>query len=165
MFYNSKERRVPSPAFCHKTLVSLGRYTYILNSLWRRVTNQPKGKQCDKNHRTRYAGCNSEVICSIPLSHGKVYIGQTGRCINDRAGEHATSLKTTPSGHLPIHCHDCTCTARIDEINIIRRKHNHLAREIIEALAIDKKGETCASTATITLTDKEKDVLRSYPVN
>lgn len=36
----------------------------------------------------------------IPPSCEKVYIGQTGRCFNDRAREHALSIKNNSGGHL-----------------------------------------------------------------
>ncbi|KAH9364414.1 hypothetical protein HPB48_022729 [Haemaphysalis longicornis] len=57
--------------------------------LCRRVNNEARGETCTTNHRTKYAECQNEVVYSIPLSCKKVYVGQTGRCINDRAREHA----------------------------------------------------------------------------
>ncbi|KAH9374884.1 hypothetical protein HPB48_004163 [Haemaphysalis longicornis] len=112
----------------------------------RRVSDQTKAEKCDKNHCSRYADCNSESRYYIPLLCRKVYTGQTGRCINDRAKEHAASLKTTSPGPLTFYCRDSRCTARIDEIGFTGRKHNRVSREIIEALSIDKKADTSHSS-------------------
>lgn len=40
-----------------------------------------------------YVKCNEGAEYEIPLVCGKVYIGQTGRCTNDRLREHAPSLE------------------------------------------------------------------------
>ncbi|KAG0426957.1 hypothetical protein HPB47_025983 [Ixodes persulcatus] len=42
----------------------------------------PPRVACDVNHRTHYVTCATGVVYQIPLSCGRVYIGQTGRCIN-----------------------------------------------------------------------------------
>lgn len=48
----------------------------------------------------------------IPLSCGRCYVGQTGRCLNDRLREHKFSLTSTVGGHLSAHCKTCTRTPR-----------------------------------------------------
>lgn len=47
---------------------------------------------CGIAHQTMCAPCEKGVVYRIPLSCGKSYIGQTGRCINDRTREHAASV-------------------------------------------------------------------------
>uniref|UniRef100_A0A6B0V7L1 Putative tick transposon n=1 Tax=Ixodes ricinus TaxID=34613 RepID=A0A6B0V7L1_IXORI len=78
-----------------------------------RRVNQARGNVknvCGTNHKTKYAPCNGEVICNIPLTCGRRYIGQTGRCINERTREHANNLKSsTTTGHPAAHCRECTC--------------------------------------------------------
>lgn len=37
-------------------------------------------------------------------SCGRAYIGQAGRCVNDRAREHTLLLRSTVGGQLPLHC-------------------------------------------------------------
>ncbi|CAN7981596.1 unnamed protein product, partial [Ixodes pacificus] len=58
------------------------------------------GPRCEVSHRTRYVTCATGVVYLIPLSCGRVYIGQTERCVNVRAREHSLSLRSSPSGHL-----------------------------------------------------------------
>ena len=83
------------------------------HSMCRRVNQEgnSKGEVCGIAHRTKYATCEKGVIYNIPLSCGRSYIGQTGRCINDRAREHAASLRNiSAGGHLSAHCRECRCT-------------------------------------------------------
>lgn len=67
-------------------------------------------KICDTTHQAKYAPCTTGVVFQISLSTGKYYIGQTGRCINDRIREHLASLKGTSAGHLSARCKTCECT-------------------------------------------------------
>ena len=124
-----------------------------------RAVNNERNK-CGTAHRTPYSRCEKEVIYSIPLSCGKCYIGQTGRCINDRTREHAASVKAlTAAGHLPAHCRVCQCTPDFHHINIVARHRTQLGREILEAMAIDAKKDECVSAASIALYPKEKSYL------
>lgn len=49
-------------------------------------------KECDKKHATSFVPCKKEVIYQVPFTCGKVYVGQTGRCLNDRLREHRAAL-------------------------------------------------------------------------
>ncbi|XP_077522983.1 uncharacterized protein LOC144133723 [Amblyomma americanum] len=128
----------------------------------RQVNNEERRMRCAVNHQTRYADCDEGVIYHFPVACGKCYIGQTGRCINERAREHANSLRATAtSGFLALHCRQPKhpCTANLDNISILGRKKDRLAREIIEAVTIHKKGKDCVSTPSIALSTKEKTFL------
>lgn len=39
---------------------------------------------CKKKHQPPLVSCVKNVVYCLPLSCGKVYIGQSGRCLNDR---------------------------------------------------------------------------------
>ena len=64
---------------------------------------------CGKKHGTTYGKCAKGVVYEIPLSCGNSYIGQTGRCINERAREHELNLMKDGLAHLPMHCKTCKC--------------------------------------------------------
>lgn len=101
--------------------------------------------------------------CIKFLSHvGKVYIGQTGRCINTRLREHALTLKSTPSGHLAMHVRDCSCTPLLSDTKVIRRFKDKRNREIFEAQTIQANGGNCVSTPSLALTEKEVQYLNHY---
>ena len=114
---------------------------------------------CTKNHRNRFVECAEEVVYSFPLSCGKVYIGQTGRCLNDRLREHKTNSTRANSGHLGIHCRDCGCDVHLPSCTILGRNSNQLTREIIEAEHIARNANNCISTPSLHLTEKEKEIL------
>lgn len=125
-------------------------------------TNQKK-QICNVSHKTQYAPCETGVVYHIPLSCGKCYIGQTGRCVNERMREHAASVKGTTAGHLPAHCRSCRCSAELNNITIIARNKNTYAREMIETMAIEGNQATCVSEPSIKLSTKEKQFLRCFP--
>lgn len=58
---------------------------------------------CDKKHRNHFIECVKNVVYDIPLSCGKSYVGQTGRCINYKMREHAKSLKATTGRNLALY--------------------------------------------------------------
>lgn len=114
------------------------------------------GNQCTVNHRKKYVDCAIGVVYRIPLSCGRVYIGQTGRCINERAREHDWSLSSTAGGHLPLHCGTCKCHPDFNKITIMGRGADKTAREILEAYGIKKEGEqNCVSQTSVYLHKKE----------
>lgn len=90
------------------------------------------------------------------MTCGRAYIGQTGRCVNLRMREHDWTLRSTAGGHLPLHCADCECRPDFDNVTIIGRGGNKIAREILEAYAINKEGEDrCVSQTSVHLHWKE----------
>ncbi|CAN7988052.1 unnamed protein product [Ixodes hexagonus] len=121
------------------------------------------GSLCVDSHRTRYVACATGVVYLIPLSCGRVYVGQTGRCVNVRAREHSLSLRSSPSGHLAVHCDRCMCPLVFTEIKILARHHNKVTREIDEAFFIATYGEdTCVSAPSVALANDEVAFIRKF---
>lgn len=94
---------------------------------------QKKKALCEKRHGKHYCSCAVGVVYEIPLTCGGVYIGQTGRCINDRAREHEKSLENGGGLNLSTHCKDCNCEPMLNGIRILGRSRDQVAREILEA--------------------------------
>lgn len=86
---------------------------------------------CSKKHETRYTECVSNVIYNIPLSCGRVYIGQTGRCFNDRVREHRSAVDSNVGGHLAVHCKRCGCAPLLEQTTFIRRAREKTKMELI----------------------------------
>ncbi|XP_042148898.1 uncharacterized protein LOC121837360, partial [Ixodes scapularis] len=118
---------------------------------------------CKINHARKFVECQSGIIYEIPLSCGKVYLGQSGRCINVRLREHALSLNSTPAGHLAVHVRDCGCTPRFPETKVLKHFKDQKTREVYEACKIANKGLACISTPSIALTAKELQFLNFSP--
>lgn len=74
-------------------------------------------------HKLCFVECISCVLYEIPFSCGNVYIGQTGRCLNDRLREHHSSLKATPSGQLALQVVDCRCHPIVYDRRALDRLH------------------------------------------
>lgn len=56
---------------------------------------------CLKNHQDQYVACSNKVVYSPLLSYGMEYIGQTGRCLNERMKEHKHQHSGTGVPFLP----------------------------------------------------------------
>ena len=129
---------------------------FKLARLCPRTSREPKRVGCGKNHAKPYAKCSTGVVYEIPLTCGKSYIGQTGRCLNDRAREHEQKLKKEDVlAHLPAHCKDCACEPRFQGIKILGRSQDQTARELLEAYFIRKKSDDCVSDTSIRLFQSE----------
>ncbi|CAN7997046.1 unnamed protein product, partial [Ixodes hexagonus] len=126
-----------------------------LAGLCSRISDEKAKRPCDKKHATPYVDCSVGVVYEIPLSCGKVYIGQTGRCINDRAREHALSVKNKYGSHLPVHCNTCGCVPGLRQVRILGRSRETVARELLEAYYIKKSGTACVSETSILLHGSE----------
>uniref|UniRef100_A0A131Z346 Tick transposon n=1 Tax=Rhipicephalus appendiculatus TaxID=34631 RepID=A0A131Z346_RHIAP len=80
------------------------------------------------------------VVYEVPLSCGRVYIGQTGQCVNDRTREHDLAIKNNLLAYLSVHSSACGCQAKFDNITILGRSEEVIEREMLEAyLTIKKK--------------------------
>ncbi|XP_070380831.1 uncharacterized protein [Dermacentor albipictus] len=80
-----------------------------LGRMCRLVNESQKKSACKIKHTKALVECDVGVVYSIPLACGKCYIGQTGRCLNERLLEHrrnATSL--SGAGHLADHIRRCS---------------------------------------------------------
>ncbi|CAN7937951.1 unnamed protein product, partial [Ixodes hexagonus] len=111
--------------------------------------------KCNKKLVSPFVPCTSGVVYSIPLSCGRAYVGQTGRCINDRLREHNLSLRSNVGGHLPLHCRNCACRPTLENTTIIGRYKEKLTRVIYEAFIIQGLGESCVSQPSVALSQKE----------
>ncbi|CAN7942713.1 unnamed protein product [Ixodes hexagonus] len=124
--------------------------------------------KCSKAHRKPFVTCVSGVVYRIPLSCDRCYVGQTGRCLNDRLREHSYSLSATVGGLLPIHCRDCKCRPDFGRVTILGKQKDRVTREIIEAFHIACHGGSCVSEPSLTLSGEEMSFLRenmSHVVN
>lgn len=123
-----------------------------------------KKRDCEKKHeRPLVKKCSTGVVYSIPLSCGKVYIGQTERCVNDRLREHAQKLikRDDKYAHLVAHCIMCGCDAGFSETKILGRSKRKTAREVLEAFHIEKHKDQCVSTPSLSLFPSELQFIRS----
>ena len=93
------------------------------------------------------------------MSCGRTYVGQSGRCVNVRLREHHSSLKCRPSSHLSLHCAECKCTPRFDDTTIIFQNGDQTVREVAEAFFIARLKDSCISRPSLSLLDKEIDLL------
>lgn len=115
---------------------------------------------CHVKHRTQYVPCVDRVVYRIPLTKcGSVYVGQSGRCLNDRLREHDNNVKKGNDGFLAMHCKACGCKPQFEMCEVIGRSSNRTTREIIEAHEIIRHGSKCVSRASIALSRKEIDFL------
>lgn len=130
-----------------------------LSGLCARVNGEGTGtKVCLKNHAQRFVECSSGVVYDIPLSCGKSYTGQTGRCLNDRLREHANTVKNKTGSNLALHCAECAdrkCTPLFEQTRVLKKYKGKSAREIYEAHVIHKRGDSSVSKASIELLEKE----------
>lgn len=126
-----------------------------LAKMCRAVNAESKTPVCTKKHRDRFVQCTDNVVYTIPLSCGASYIGQTGRCLNDRLKEHKYNTTKVVSGHLGIHCRDCGCAPRFESTGVMYKSADRLTREVVEALEIKKLGESCVSMPSVLLSEKD----------
>lgn len=116
-------------------------------------------QSCEIKHRNPYVACTEEVIYKIPLTCNKVYIGQTGRCINTRLTEHNRHFAAKDSGHLAFHCRDCGCAPTLTGTEIVRKERKKETREVIEAIEIDKWKDKCISCPSVAFSEKARRYL------
>lgn len=131
------------------------------------IMSNPGGQRrsrCGIKHKCKRTTCAENVVYEIPLSCGKRYIGQTGRCVNDRLREHSSNVKNGSGGWLAHHCSTCHhkphCEPLFDKCIIIGKNKDRLTREIIEAEKIDRLQSHCVSTPSVSLSQKELCYLR-----
>lgn len=87
-----------------------------LAQLCPRTTREETSRQgCDKHHDTTYGRCAKGLVYEIPLSCDNSYIGQAGRCINERAREHELNL-------MKMARRICQCTARAAHVNHVLKR-------------------------------------------
>lgn len=69
-----------------------------LAQLCKRVMGSRVRKYCTRKHEYQYVSCATSVMCRIPSSSGRVYLGQTGQYLNDRLWQHFSCLKKEEVG-------------------------------------------------------------------
>lgn len=99
----------------------------------------------------------------IPFTCRKVYVGQSGRCVNDRLREHVLSLKSSPAGHIAIHVRNWKCSAMFSNTRILKRFTTKGACKLYEAQIILSSGDACVSATSIAMTYKEFNYLSLMP--
>lgn len=119
-----------------------------------------KRRDCGIRHKNQFVACKEKVVYSLPLTCGKKYVGQSGRCVNDRLREHHNNVeKVVASGHLAFHCKQCSCKPLYDKCSLIGNGRDKTTREIVEALEILRLNDKCVSKASLTLSEKERKFL------
>lgn len=68
-----------------------------LGGLSSRTNHSRNNKCCTIRHTTPYLTCASGVVYEIPLSCGRVYVGQMERCVNGRLREPNNPPQASPS--------------------------------------------------------------------
>lgn len=111
--------------------------------------------ECVKKHQCAFVPCVNNVVYRFPFSCGKVYFGQSGRCLNDRLREHKQKLGRYRDGHVSVHCNDCGCEALFKECRVVYRNADKTTREIVEAAMIARAGDSCVSCPSVALTANE----------
>lgn len=124
-------------------------------------TRDAKQTGCGIKHTSKFVACCSGVVYRIPLSCKKAYIGQTGRCVNERLREHKNMCKQVSApGHLAAHCARHGCSAKFESTTILFESSETITREIWEAYAI-RKEKDCISSPSIALSTTEMALLDS----
>lgn len=113
-------------------------------------------RACTTNHANKFRDCLCNVVYQLPLSCGKYYVGQTGRCLNERLKEHLYNVDRSKQGWLSAHCSTCGCRPRYSDCSIVAKSRDRITREIIEAGKIFSLKDDCVSTPSVALTDREK---------
>lgn len=119
-----------------------------------------KAKGCKKKHQVPMVACAEGVVYRMPLTCGKAYVGQTGRCLNERLREHRRNMERKGDGNLVVHCQECKCVPSYNETKIVSRNRDQTTREIIEAMSIADSGVACVSSTSLSLLSKEKAFLQ-----
>lgn len=124
------------------------------------LTRTRRELSCKKNHQMKFTSCVPNVIYEIPLSCGWSYIGQTSWCFNKRAQEHSYPCTVALAATLP--CKRCDCQnvlPHLDKTKFLSKAKSRTEREVIEAFHIAKRGDSCVSSACISLSRNEIELL------
>lgn len=114
-----------------------------------------------KSSTGREVECATVVVYDIPLSCGKRYVRQTGRCVNSRLLDHKASLKEQPCSNLSLHCREYDCAPLFAGWTVQSRFKDRVACETEEAYLINKASDSCVATPSVTLLAAELDFLET----
>lgn len=124
------------------------------------VNGRKRNNACTRQHDDPFVPCEVGVVYKIPLSCGRCYIGQTGRCLNVRLLEHRAAVDAQAAGgHLAVHCRRCGCAPAFRATRVLRKGKDQMTHEIIEAVAINANKNECVSVPSIALSQKEYEYL------
>lgn len=138
----------------------LGKICAAVHNKLERSSTSRKG-DCITKHQNQFVPCASGVVYSIPVTCGRCYIGQTGRCLNTRLREHKNNLSNNYGSHLAAHCKGCKCTPLFHKTTVIFRHRDDAAREVMEAFFIKNAGESCISSPSVALSRTEISFLEA----
>ncbi|KAG0432466.1 hypothetical protein HPB47_020818 [Ixodes persulcatus] len=96
-------------------------------------------------HVSQYADCVTNVIYEIPLICGKLHIGQTGCCFNDRAREHKLTVGNNSEGHLSDHCKRCGCEPLLESTTFLKKAKEKKQSGRLQRLSLLKRQMPSAS--------------------
>lgn len=99
-----------------------------LSSMCSRVNKTTRTLQsCSTKLVNQFVNCVQGVVYSVPLSCGRKYVGQTGRCLNERQKEHHYNVHKVICGHLGLPYRDCGCSPIFLETIVIakNKQKNH----------------------------------------
>lgn len=167
-YIHNFSHRIKNIAARYEVRVSLSA-PFRLKGLCRKVNNEVDETNskalCQVKHRSKFVECVEGVVYKIPLSCGRSYVGQTGRCLNERLREHNHACgQLQAPGNLAAHCSKCNCKALLDTTSILARSKDRTKREIIEAfhMASGRHG-ACVSEPSLALRQEEIDLLNKIP--
>jgi hypothetical protein len=90
-FYHTISNKLKS--VCNEFDINLMfRYPHKLGKLIN--TNKEDEKQCKTYLSTHenYTDCEKQIVYEIPFSCNGIYVGQSGKCVNERLTDHANDL-------------------------------------------------------------------------
>ena len=134
----------------------------ICAKLDRKLSTKKNLFQCNIKHASPFVECRTAVVYCLPMSCRKMYIGQTGRCVNTRLSEHKRSLTNNAYSHIRRHCLDFGCKPLFSETVILSNHKDQLTREVIEAFHITKRKDDCISQPSVVLSDSEVSFLENH---
>ena len=113
---------------------------------------------CTTKHRDPFVDCCVGVVYLIPAKCGKVYIGQTGECVNVRLLQHASTIRKvsdglpTPQTRIVDHLRECSgCELMLKRVKVIAVAADCSRRLFLEAFYIARYGERCFSCPSVVL--------------
>jgi hypothetical protein len=139
-------------------------FPFKLNRLIGKVNNnREECSQAPSIHKD-FTTCRIGCVYCIPLSCNKIYVGQIGKCINQRLTQHYTNL-IKPSKDvyscLVDHVKTCQCEVKLEKsVAIHKGIGNQCEREIWEAYTIISRGSLAISQTSISLVESEIQILK-----
>lgn len=116
---------------------------------------------CGVKHVSPFTMCRKGVVYRVPLSCGKFYVGQTGRCLNVRLFEHRNLIGSDSRDNLPAHCRVCKCQPLFHNTTVLFHHKDKVTREVMEAFFIKSHDVGCVSDPSVALLDREYRYLNS----